>query len=80
LAALGRPDAEQWFERALAVARKQSAKLIELRAAQSLARYQRGRAKAAAANETLAAVHASFAEGLNTAALTSAKALLEELV
>jgi predicted ATPase len=77
-----RPDAkkaETYFERALAVARKQQAKSWELRAAMSLARLWRDQGKRQQARELLAPVYGWFTEGFDTLDLKEAKALLDEL-
>jgi predicted ATPase len=71
--------AQAYFERALAVARKQQAKSLELRAAMSLARLWRGQDKAQQARELLAPVYGWFTEGFDTRDLKEAKALLGEL-
>jgi len=68
------------FERALAVAREQQAKSLELRAAMSLARLLRDRDRRAQARELLAPVYNWFTEGFDTLDLKEAKALLAELV
>ena len=76
------PDAakaEAHFERALAVARQQQAKSLELRAAMSLARLWRDQGKVQQARELLAPVYGWFTEGFDTRDLKEAKALLEEL-
>ena len=76
------PDAakaEAYFERALAVARKQQAKSWELRAAMSMARLWRDQGKRDEARELLAPVYGWFTEGFDTRDLKEAKALLEEL-
>jgi predicted ATPase len=76
------PDAAKahsYFERALAVARKQQAKSWELRAAMSLARLWRDQGKVSEARELLAPVYGWFTEGFDTRDLKEAKALLEEL-
>jgi predicted ATPase len=76
------PDAakaEAYFERALAVARKQQAKSWELRASMSLARLWRDQSKVQQARELLAPVYGWFTEGFDTRDLKEAKALLEEL-
>ncbi len=76
------PDAakaQEYFERALAVARAQQAKSWELRAAMSLARLWRDQGKPQQARELLAPVYGWFTEGFDTRDLKEAKALLEEL-
>ena len=79
---LPEPDtakAEDYFERALAVARQQQAKSWELRAAMSMARLWRDQGKPQEARELLAPVYGWFTEGFDTRDLKEAKALLEEL-
>jgi predicted ATPase len=71
--------AEVYFERALAVARHQQAKSLELRTAMSLARLWRDQGKVRQARELLAPVYGWFTEGFDTRDLKEAKALLEEL-
>jgi tetratricopeptide (TPR) repeat protein len=71
--------AEQSYNHALAVARLQSAKLMELRASISLARFWRKQGKADEARDLLANTYNCFIEGLGTPVLDEAKALLEEL-
>jgi predicted ATPase len=71
--------AEEYFERALAVARKQQAKSWELRAAMSVARLWRNQGKRGEARELLAPVYGWFTEGFDTRDLKEAKALLDEL-
>ncbi len=71
--------AERSYCQALAVARRQEAKLSELRAATSLARLWRDQGKRAEARDLLAPVYGWFTEGLDTNVLQEAKALLEEL-
>jgi predicted ATPase len=76
------PDAakaEAYFERALAVARKQQAKSWELRAAMSMARLWREQGKRDEARDLLAPVYGWFTEGFDTLDLKEAKALLDEL-
>ena len=76
------PDAakaEEYFERALAVARQQHAKSFELRASMSLARLWRSQGKPQQARELLAPVYGWFTEGFDTRDLKEAKALLQEL-
>ena len=71
--------AEECFQRALDVARRQEAKSLELRAAMSLSRLWQQQGKRAEARELLAPVYGWFTEGFDTADLQEAKALLEEL-
>ena len=71
--------AQEYFERALAVARQQQAKSWELRAAISLARLWRDQGKPQQARELLAPVYGWFTEGFDTRDLKEAKALLAEL-
>jgi predicted ATPase len=74
-----RSKAEEYFKRALEVARAQQAKSWELRAATSLARLWRDQGKMVEARELLAPVYGWFTEGFDTRDLKDAKALLEEL-
>ena len=76
------PDAakaETYFDRALAVARSQQAKSLELRAAISIARLWRDRGRRDEARELLAPVYGWFTEGFDTFDLKQAKTLLDEL-
>ncbi len=76
------PDAakaQDYFERALAVARQQQAKSCELRAAASMARIWRDQGKRREARDLLAPVYGWFTEGFDTLDLKEAKALLDEL-
>ena len=68
--------AEREFHAALAVARKQGAKLWELRAATSLARLYRNGDKASVARDDLAMVYRSFSEGFSDPDFALAKAAL----
>jgi predicted ATPase len=72
-------QAEASFERALAVARRQSAKMWELRAAVSFARLHRDQCRSVEARDLLAPVYEWFTEGFATPDLKEAKALLDEL-
>ena len=77
-----KPDAaraQEYFERALAVARQQQAKSWELRAAMSMARLWRDQGKRDKARELLAPVYSWFTEGFDALDLNEAKALLDEL-
>jgi predicted ATPase len=72
------PKAEEYFDRALTVARQQQAKSWELRAAMSMARLWRDQGKPQQARELLAPVYGWFTEGFDTLDLKEAKALLDE--
>jgi predicted ATPase len=72
-------EAETCFHQALEAARRQQAKLWELRAAVSLSRLWQRQGKRVEACELLAPVHGWFTEGFDTADLQEAKALLEAL-
>jgi predicted ATPase len=67
------------FHQALAIARRQDAKSLELRAAMSLVRLWQRQGKRAEAYDLLAPVYGWFTEGFDTADLQEAKALLEAL-
>jgi class 3 adenylate cyclase/predicted ATPase len=67
------------FREALAIAREQDAKLWELRAAASLARWFRDRDRRAEAHELLAPVYHWFTEGFDSQDLVATKLLLGEL-
>ena len=71
--------AETCLQQALAIARRQQAKSLELRAAMSLARLWQQQGKRAAARELLAPIYGWFTEGFDTADLQEAKALLDAL-
>jgi len=70
------PEVEASFHLALACARRQHAKSLELRAAISLARVWQRLGKRSAAHELLAPIYDWFTEGFDTADLRQAKALL----
>jgi predicted ATPase len=72
------PDAEACLHQALAVARRQQAGSLELRAAMSLGRLWDRQGKTQAARELLAPVYGSFTEGFQTHDLQAARALLEQ--
>ena len=72
-------EAEACFQQALAVARRQEAKSLELRAAMSLAHLWQQQGKRHEAHDLLAPVYGWFTEGFDTADLQDAQALLEEL-
>jgi predicted ATPase len=71
--------AEAYFKRALAVARQQQAKSLELRAATSMARLWRDQGKRDEARDLLAPVYGWFTESFDTRDLKDAKVLLDEL-
>jgi predicted ATPase len=72
-------EAEVCFQQALVLARGEQAKAWELRAATSLSRLWQRQGKRAEAHELLAPVYGWFSEGVDTADLRQARALLEEL-
>jgi predicted ATPase len=72
-------EAQQCFERAIEVARRQSAKSLELRATVSLARLLAEQERRDEARTMLADIYSWFTEGFDTADLKDAKALLDEL-
>ena len=73
------PQAEACFQHALAVARQQQARSLELRAAMSLARLWQRQGKRIEVREVLAPLYDWFTEGFDTSDLREAKTLLEEL-
>jgi predicted ATPase len=72
-------QAEACFQDALRIARGQSAKSWELRAATGLSRLWQRRGKKVEAQRLLAEIYGWFTEGFDTADLKTAKALLDEL-
>jgi predicted ATPase len=72
-------EAEACFHQAIEVARRQSARSWELRAAMSLSRLWQEQGKQRQARQMLADIYSWFTEGFDTADLRAAKALLEEL-
>jgi len=74
-AAIG--DIEATYQRALEIARAQEARLLELRAATSLAQLWHGRGKAIDARELLGPLCAWFTEGSDTPDIKGARALLD---
>ena len=74
-----RPAAEQSYRQALAVAKRQCAKLLELRAAIGLARLWGDHGKCCESRDLLASIYAWFTEGFDTPILQEAKALLDAL-
>jgi predicted ATPase len=72
-------EAQSCFERAIAIARRQSTKSWELRATISLARLLAKQSKREEARTMLAEVYSWFTECFDTADLKDAKALLDDL-
>jgi class 3 adenylate cyclase/tetratricopeptide (TPR) repeat protein len=72
-------EAERSFRTAIEIARRQSARSVELRASTSLARLLRDTGRRDEARAMLAEIYNWFTEGFDTADLKDAKALLEEL-
>jgi predicted ATPase len=72
-------EAEEAFERAIEIAGTQNARSLELRAAMSLAQLWQTEGKTDQAHELLHPIYDWFTEGLDTADLRQANALLKEL-
>ena len=72
-------EAQSCFERAIEIARKQSAKSWELRATMSLARLLAKQGRRDEARAMLSGIYSWFTEGFDTADLKDAKALLDQL-
>ena len=72
-------QAEACFRQAIAVAQKQSAKSLELRAATSFARLLQGQGKSKEARELVQEIYGWFTEGFNAADLKGAKAFIDQL-
>jgi class 3 adenylate cyclase/predicted ATPase len=72
-------EAQSCIQRAIEIARKQSAKSWELRATMSLARLLEKQGKRDEARAMLEEIYGWFTEGFDTADLKDAKALLDEL-
>ena len=70
---------EACFQQAITIAQAQQAKATELRATLSLSRFRLRQGQPAAAHAPLAAIYHWFTEGLDTADLLEAKALLAAL-
>jgi predicted ATPase len=70
------PQAEAAFLRTLDVARRQQARVLELRAVRSLSRLWRQQGQREAARDLLALLYAWFTEGLDTPDLQEARTLL----
>ena len=72
-------EAEACIKKAIEIAKTQEAKGWELRAATSLARHWRDQGRTTEAGNILAPVYDWYGEGFDTADLSEAKALLDEL-
>ncbi|MGH7960275.1 MAG: hypothetical protein ACRERD_00420, partial [Candidatus Binatia bacterium] len=72
-------EAEACFHQAIAIARKQEAKSLELRAVMSLSRLWQQQGKQQQAHSQLGEIYGWFTEGFDTADLQEAKTLLQEL-
>jgi predicted ATPase len=72
-------EAEACFQKAIEIARVQSAKSWELRAVMSLSRLWRQRGKKEESRQLLAEIYGWFTEGFDTKDLRETKALLEEV-
>jgi predicted ATPase len=73
-------EAQHCFQRAIRIAREQSAKSWELRATRSLARLLDKQGRRDEARTMLAEIYNWFTEGFDTQDLKDAKALLDDLV
>ena len=72
-------EAEGYFLKAIAIAQKQQAKSLELRATVSLARLWQQQGKQHEAHQMLAEIYDWFTEGFDTKDLQEARALLDAL-
>jgi predicted ATPase len=72
-------EAQSCFQRAIEIARKQSARSLELRATLSFVRLLAKQGRRDEARAMLAEIYGWFTEGFDTADLKDAKALLDEL-
>jgi predicted ATPase len=72
-------EAELWLHEAIELARSQSARSLELRAAMALAHLWRSQGRRADARNVLSPVYDWFIEGFDTLDLAEAKALLDTL-
>src|SRR5262249_52632289 len=75
----GETEAEGYFLKAIEIARRQSAKSLELRSVTSLSRLWQQQGKQHEAHKMLAEIYGWFTEGFDTADLQEAQALLDEL-
>ena len=74
-----RDEAQASFERAIQIARAQTAKSLELRATTSLARLLHDTNRRQETRAMLADIYGWFTEGFDSPDLKEAKALLDEL-
>jgi predicted ATPase len=72
-------EAESKFQQAMAVARVQQGRSLELRATMSLCRLWQKQGKIREASNTLASIYGWFTEGFDTPDILDAKALLDQL-
>ncbi len=76
---IGESEGESYFRRAIDIAKKQSARSLELRATMSLSRLLQKQGKKDEALKLLSEIYNWFTEGFGTEDLKDAKALLETL-
>ncbi|MCK1739813.1 AAA family ATPase [Bradyrhizobium sp. 139] len=74
-----RDEVEGYLDQALKAAQQQGARLLELRAAMSLSRVLQAQGRRNDAQSLLAPIYGWFTEGLDTADLQQAKALLDQV-
>jgi DNA-binding winged helix-turn-helix (wHTH) protein/predicted ATPase len=79
IADCGSKEAEEFFHQSIQIARRQSAKSLELRAVLSLSRLWQRQNKKENARQTLLEIYNWFTEGFDTEDLKEARALLEAL-
>jgi predicted ATPase len=72
-------EAEVYFQKAIAIARRQSAKSLELRAVMNLSRLWQRQGKRQQARRLLAEIYGWVTEGFSTVDLQEARVLLKEL-
>jgi predicted ATPase len=72
-------EAELSYQQAIAIAKRQSAKIFELQASTSVARLWRDHGKRDEAYNLLSPIYGWFTEGFDALDLKEAKALLNEL-
>ena len=72
-------EAERYFLHVIDIARRQSAKALELRAVMHLSRLWQSQGRGEEARQMLAETYSWFTEGFDTKDVQEAKALLAEL-